>query len=359
MLHYFGFDVLDTGFTDPNWESGLLFLGPMGNINLTSYFVTVSLILAAAIYITRQHCDWDGFDRDGIIMLCCFAMMLWAELNLNTDAGIVAIGIALLVSLPLTLISFERLGRMLTVLAVGCGVVLFNHWTIDMSILKEKFGTFGWLFLVVGIVCAALAILINTGLLRFNTSRRTMLISTLALDGAAFIGAIIAAFIAAKTQTSGVLYELGQMLFHGNFNDKFGSKRLFTWKRTVKLAGKHPIFGSGPDTFCNVFNETYGDEASAFFSGKNLDKAHNEYLQLLICSGVTGLGSFLAFIGSMVVSGFKRATENPLLVCCTMGVTAYAVHAFFGYSLPINSPLMWVLFGITGAAMRANKVNNE
>jgi hypothetical protein len=42
-----------------------------------------------------------------------------------------------------------------------------------------------------------------------------------------------------------------------------------------------------------------------------------------------------------------------------MGVTAYAVHAFFGYSLPINSPLMWVLFGITGAAMRANKVNNE
>lgn len=355
ILHYFGFDFLDTGFDEPNWESGLLFLGPMGNINLTSYFVTVSLILAAAIYITEQHCDWDGFDKNGAIILCCFGMMLWAELNLNTDAGIVAIGVALLVSLPLTLISFRRLGRMLTVLAVACGVVVFNHFLINMLILKENFGMFGCIFLAAGIICLVLAVLINIEMIRFNPSRKTMLISGLAVDGAAIAGAVIAAFVAAKTQTSGVLYEFGQMIFYGNFNDKFGSKRIFTWKRTIKLAGKHPVFGSGPDTFCNVFNEVYGDEASEFFGGKNLDKAHNEYLQLLICSGITGLGSFLAFIGSMVVQAFKRATDNPMLVCCAMGVVGYAVHAFFGYSLPINSPLMWVLFGITGAAMRMNE----
>lgn len=354
MLHYFGFDILDTGFDDPNWESGLLFLGPMGNINLTSYFVTVSLILAATIYITEQHCDWDGFDKNGVIILCCFGMMLWAELNLNTDAGIVAIGVALLVSLPLVLISFKRLGRMLTVLTVACGVIIFDRWLIHILILKEKFGTFGYAFLSAGLICLVLAVLINTEILKLNPSRKTMLISGLAVDGAAVIGAIIAAFVAAKTQTSGVLYELGQMMFHGNFDDKFGSKRIFTWKRTIKLSGKHLIFGNGPDSFCNVFNETYGEEASEFFNGKNLDKAHNEYLQLLICSGITGLGSFLTFIGSQIVSAFKRATDNPMLVCCAMGVVGYAIHAFFGYSLPINSPLMWVLFGITGAAMRAN-----
>lgn len=354
MLHFFGIDLMDTGFSEPNWESGLLFLGPMGNINLTSYFVTVALILAAALYITERHSDFGGFDKHGIIILCCFGMMLWAELNLNTDAGIVALGVAFFVSLPLILTSFKRLCRMLTVLAVACGVVVFDHCLVDMVILKEKFGTFGCIFLAAGIICLVLVVLINTGLLTFNPSRKTMLISSLAVDGAAIAGAVIAAFVAAKTQTSGVLYELGQMLFYGNFNDKFGSKRIFTWKRTVKLAGKHPVFGSGPDTFCNVFNEVYGDEASEFFGGKNLDKAHNEYLQLLICSGITGLGSFLAFIGSMVVQAFKRATDNPMLVCCAMGVVGYAVHAFFGYSLPINSPLMWVLFGITGAAMRVD-----
>ena len=127
---------------------------------------------------------------------------------------------------------------------------------------------------------------------------------------------------------------------------------MFTWKRTLKLVGQKPLFGSGPDTFCTVFNEVYGEEAKKFFGGRNLDKAHNEYLQLLICSGLTGLGAFLAFIGSLTVKAFRRAADNPLLACCGAAVIAYAVHAFFGYSLPINSPLMWVMLGLTGAAVR-------
>lgn len=352
MCHFFGWDVLGTGYSEPNWKSGLLFMGPMGNINLTSYFVTVALIIAAAVYITEQQMI---FDRYGCIILSCFAIMLWAELNLNTDAGIVALGVALLVSFPMTLISFERLGRMLTVLAVSCGVILFQCLFVEKLIIGNGFGKIGWISLGAGIVFTALALLVNLKILKFNLSRRVLLISSLAVDGAALVGIIVAAAVAAKTQTSGMLYELGQMLFHGNFNDKFGSKRIFTWKRTVKLAGENPIFGSGPDTFCDVFKEAYGDESEIFFGGRNLDKAHNEYLQLLICSGVTGLGSFLAFIGGMVAKAFRRATDNPLLVCCAMGVVGYAVHAFFGYSLPINSPLMWVLFGLTSAAARINK----
>lgn len=358
MLHYFGFDILDTGFAEPNWESKYpQFMGPMGNINLSSYFVTVALILAAAIYITEQHCDWDGFDKNGVIILSCFCLMLWAELNLNTDAGIVAMGVAVLVSLPLMLTSFKRLGRMLTVFAAACGVVIFNKWIIGVGILDEKFGKIEWLFVYAGIICLVLSVLINTDIIKFNPSRKIMLISSLAVDGTILLGTLTAAFVAAKTASSGVLYELGQMMFCGNFDDKFGTKRIFTWKRTVKLTGKHPIFGSGPDTFCNVFKEAYGDESDKFFNGQNLDKAHNEYLQLLICSGITGLGTFLAFIGGMIVRAFKRAADNPMLVCCAMGVVGYAVHAFFGYSLPINSPLMWVLFGITGAAIRSESEN--
>lgn len=355
MFHYFGFDLLDTGFSEPNWQSGLLFLGPMGNINLTSYFVTVSLIIAASIYITEQN--WE-YDKKGYVILACYAIMLWAELNLNTDAGLVAIAVALLVSFPLMLTSFRRVARMLMVIAVTCGVILFDKLILHMAILKENFGKSGLLIMIAGVVCLVLAILINADVIKLNPSRKTLLASSLAVDGLAVAGVIGAAAVAARTQTSGVLYELGQMMFHGNFNDKFGSKRIFTWKRTIKLVSQHPIFGSGPDTFCDVFKEAYGDESSAFFGGKNLDKAHNEYLQLLICSGITGLGAFLSFIGGMIVKAFKRATDNPMLVCCAMGVVGYAVHAFFGYSLPINSPLMWVLFGITGAAVRLPS-NNE
>ncbi|MDD6395806.1 MAG: O-antigen ligase family protein [Firmicutes bacterium] len=355
MCHFFGWDVLDTGFSTPNWESGLLFMGPMGNINLTSYFVTVAIILSASLYITDEQDDSQTNVIFRYFILACFVFSLWAELNLNTDAGIVALGVALLVSFPMLLTSFARLGRMLTVLAAACGVILFDRLFVHLLIIGDGFGKIGWISLCSGIILTVPASLIRSNIIRFTPSRRTMLISSLAVDGAAVAGVLTVSAIAAKSQTSGVLYELGQMLFHGNFDDNFGSNRLFTWKRTLKLAGKHPIFGSGPDTFCNVFKEAYGEESEKFFGGRNLDKAHNEYLQLLICSGVTGLGAFLAFIGGMIVKAFRRATDNPLLVCCAMGVVGYAVHAFFGYSLPINSPLMWVLFGLTGAAVRIDK----
>ena len=349
MLHFFGFDVLKTGFSEPNWESGLLFMGPMGNINLTSYFVTAALIMMATVYITQQQLS---FDKYGYVTLACFVAMLWAELNLNTDAGIVALGVALMVSLPLVLVNFERVGRFFTVLSVAFAVIIFNRLAIGSDILGEEFGKLGWLMILAELVLIALAITINNGTLHFNPSRKALLITTLSIDGAAVLGVLIAAAIAADHQTKGILYEFGQMLFHGNFNDKFGTKRIFTWKRAIQLVGKHPIFGTGPDSFYNVFNEAYGAESKKFFNGRNLDKAHNEYLQLLVCSGITGLGSFLAFLGLMIADAFKRAEKNPLLVCCAMGVVGYAVHAFFGYSLPINSPLMWTLFGLTGAAIR-------
>ena len=356
MLHFFGHDVLDTGFAEPNWESKLLFMGPMGNINLTSYFVTVALTVTAAVYVTEQHLS---FDKHGYLTLFCFALMLWAELNLNTDAGIVALMVVVPVAMPLLLIDFRRVGRFLTVLSAALGVILFNRLVVRSDILGKDFGQTGWLLLGAELVCVTFALLINDGTLRLAPSRKTLLIVTLCVDGAALIGGLVAAAIAANTQTKGFLYEFGQILYHHNFSDKFGTNRFFTWKRTLKLVFVQRLslllLGGGPDTFCNLFNEAFGKESTAFFNGRNLDKAHNEYLQLLVCSGLPGVGSFLAFLGIMVTKAFKKATDNPQLVCCALGVVAYAVHAFFGYSLPINSPLMWVLFGLTGAAIRSGE----
>ena len=360
MIHFFGIDILNTGFSKPNWESGLLFMGPMGNINLTSYFVTVALVLAAGIFITQQQLS---FDKKGAVTLSCFALMLWAELNLNTDAGIVALGAVILAALPLMLISLERVGRFFAVISTALATIAFNRLVVETWILEEDFGAAGWLMIFGAILLAAGAVFIcrdweHTALKAIRQkldtafTRRRLLIAAVAVDALAVVGVLIASFFAAKSKKSGVLYEFGQILYHGNFNDKFGHNRMFTWKRTLKLVGKKPFFGSGPDSFCTVFNEVYGEESSQFFGGRNLDKAHNEYLQLLICSGFTGLGAFLTFLGSLIVRAFRRATENPLLVCCGAAVIAYAVHAIFGYSLPINTPLMWVLLGLTGAAVR-------
>ena len=190
MFHFFGVDLLNTGFSKPNWESGLLFMGPMGNINLTSYFVTAALVLAGGIFITKQQLK---FDRHGAVILSCFALMLWAELNLNTDAGIVALGIVLLASMPLMLISFERIGRYLAVMSTALGVIAFNRLVVKTWILEEDFGKLGfYLIFACAITCAA-AIFICFGFrqqsvkalksrLDNTLSRRRLLIDSLVID---------------------------------------------------------------------------------------------------------------------------------------------------------------------------------
>ncbi|MBQ5532293.1 MAG: hypothetical protein IIU04_01975, partial [Bacteroidales bacterium] len=158
MFHFFGVDLLSTGFSKPNWESGLLFMGPMGNINLTSYFVTAALVLASGIYITEQQLP---FDRNGAVTLSCVALMLWAELNLNTDAGIVALGVVLLAAMPLMLISLRRLGRYFAVLSTALGVIAFNRLVVKTWILEGKFGTTGWLLVAAAILFGAAAVFIG------------------------------------------------------------------------------------------------------------------------------------------------------------------------------------------------------
>ena len=54
----------------------------------------------------------------------------------------------------------------------------------------------------------------------------------------------------------GFLYEIHEIL-HGNFDDDFGTYRLFLWKRTFGIFHEFPILGSGPDSFAIRFMAKY------------------------------------------------------------------------------------------------------
>ncbi len=421
IFHYYGVDLytvteyssfkngkwvdgtLSSSYAGPFWDStSYRFLGPVGNVNLGSYILCITLVIAAGLYITgvkpnifffpSSNTKPDKKEKSfkqlfkqfiiasapGFSLLGSFVLILFAELNINTDAGFVALAAAIVVT-PIVLCgSAERLSRALNVFAIAAATVLADN-TIDTALRGDKYGTtFKVLCLLTAFfgVAAVIARFIRSkeSVKRFATPARlrTALscLVVLAVIGGVAVSLIITqpddpaagplsgatdtlSAVDLKEKSDTIIHELGQML-RGNFDDSFGHNRLFTWKRTLSLVKHNPVFGIGPDNFPRFFAKYYKAEAKEMFpdSNGNLDKAHNEFLDVLLDNGIAGLIAFLGFFGTLLWACFRNADKNKFAPVLGVAVVSYMAHAFFGYQLPIQSPVMWIMIGAAGAFAR-------
>lgn len=131
-----------------------------------------------------------------------------------------------------------------------------------------------------------------------------------------------------------------------------GTGRVYIWLKVLKIIPKHPILGSGPDTLGITFmNE---------FKISNIDKAHNEYLQIAATLGIPSLLVYLAFIFALAIKSLKAIKNNIMIVplfCCIMG---YLVQACFNISVVSVAPIFWALLGISSNFSNlSNNTNND
>ena len=143
-----------------------------------------------------------------------------------------------------------------------------------------------------------------------------------------------------RSESTGMIYEAREVL-HGNVRDEFGTNRIYIWRNALRSFPQHPIIGSGPDTFFFAFPE----EAHGYY-GEQYDKAHNEYIQILICQGLIGLLCYLVFIGGTFIKAIPVAFKNPMFMAVLATFVGYSAQAIFNISLPIVSQLMWVFAGL-------------
>jgi hypothetical protein len=149
------------------------------------------------------------------------------------------------------------------------------------------------------------------------------------------------------------VYEMREML-HGRAKDTFGSNRIYIWRNALEAFSNHnPVIGSGPSAFWQAFP---AQAEARTLHGVVFDKAHNEYLQILVCQGISGLLCYLIFLGYLLVKAIPKAFKNPLLVAVLAGFTGYSVQAFFNISLPIASQMLWVMAGILACYLRLDKM---
>jgi len=144
----------------------------------------------------------------------------------------------------------------------------------------------------------------------------------------------------------------------------FGIERLRAETRlrilvcSIPLVLKAPLQGHGFGSFQYVYPKAQGeyflDHPNTLLvpTGKRTERAHNEYLQTLIETGVVGLGlAFLALVlvlrrGWLAYSHTLRQDDIPIQIGLLTSILVVLAHALVDFPLrvaPIALPLIWML----------------
>ena len=128
------------------------------------------------------------------------------------------------------------------------------------------------------------------------------------------------------------------------------SSRFYLWEGSLKIFPDHPLIGSGLETFKLVFQKV---TSAALFDLEQLysiaDRAHNEYLDILVTQGIFGLTVWLSIIFGVFYLAFRKRKlliKNKLLATCLSAFIAILVSNFFGFSLTTHYVVLGLLLAV-------------
>jgi hypothetical protein len=369
----------------------IFFRSTLGNINIVSTYVSAAVMLNGFLYVRRKS-KWRP------LWLAASALTFWMMDVAHSDSGRVGVIVAAVLAIPFIIDSYKAFARFLLLGSSWIEVLALQVFFYE--ILVRRYDSYGKLFVLLAV--AAVLAVASWLLLRLKlptadaqeskppsadaassddkVPAKPGLVATLRRFVKRFCGMVIrfakepklddpirwkrgvillAVGIVAgglmlefigRSEATGRVYEIRQMI-HGNVNPRFGSNRIHIWTNALRSFANSPnspdrqianiFIGSGPDTFAQAFpTEAHG------VYGESYDKAHNEYLQILICQGFLGLFAYVAFLGVVFCNAIKNAFKNPMLMAVMAGFTALCVQAFFNINLPICSQMLWVFAGL-------------
>jgi O-antigen ligase len=131
-----------------------------------------------------------------------------------------------------------------------------------------------------------------------------------------------------------------------------GGLRLTIDRDGLKMFTHRPIFGFGLGTFPVVY-----PQYRTFFTNKFINRAHDDYLQLLVEMGISGFAAMIWFIVLVYRRAFRKLGDwtwnlnGAVALACLLGCTGILIHSFVDSNLqiPANAALFYTLCAI-GAA---------
>lgn len=165
-----------------------------------------------------------------------------------------------------------------------------------------------------------------------------------AVAGVMLLGAVVLALLANFWPGFPSLGRLDDVLI---FNDDWGTYRGIAWRITAETWLAQPLwrklFGVGPGMMHTAVAAWAGADITARM--KTFYAAHNEYLELLLTTGVAGLAAWLWFVA---VHLRKAATNwlRPGVAPVTLALVSYLAHAAISIRVSMIFPEIMLLFAL-------------
>jgi O-antigen ligase len=125
--------------------------------------------------------------------------------------------------------------------------------------------------------------------------------------------------------------------------------RIDLWLDAARVAPHFPAFGVGFDAFGAAYPPYQQYQRSLY-----IYEAHNEYLQVLLDTGLVGLGLVAMILFTLLRACLRHARQSPLHAGVFAAIIACCFHNIvdFNWQVPANSLTFTVLaaIGVTGAA---------
>ena len=148
---------------------------------------------------------------------------------------------------------------------------------------------------------------------------------------------IVSDIIKTKNETTNIV--------KGDFNNEYGTGRVELWKKTIPIIPKYLLHGVGIDNFKYVLNgKPIWRVKSDGYRG-SYDKAHNEYLQILVTMGIFSLISYLCMHFIIVKNGIVNTFKNREIYYI-LPVIGYLVQAQFNISVIEVAPIFYIALGL-------------
>ena len=140
-----------------------------------------------------------------------------------------------------------------------------------------------------------------------------------------------------------------------NASEDVSSGRLHFWQTSLEIIRHNPLLGVGLDAFGVAY--TPFDTWNGIY---RLERAHNDYLQILAETGVIGFACLVAFLfllfkqGSRVISQTQDKFRRGVALGALAGCFGIALHSFFDF--PLRTPANALIF-LTLAALATVQIS--
>ena len=330
-----------------------------GLLPLLMYGALMLAAMAATAYARTSRPLLIGLFAGGLLS-ALYGLVQWAGLDWVTWAGIPSgqIGGAFaqpeVLGIELAVAAAASTGLLPDAsdrarLAVGAGIVAML-FVVFLSLSRGAFVGAG----------AAVAVL---AVLHFDLLRSWRSKWWYALPAAVVLAGVVLAMPQGRDTLGRAWHRVGSAR---NFSETSISQRLGLWHLALEMTADHPVVGSGPDAFPQLFGAyRTQDQPGVHTQNVRAESSHNLFLDRLVDTGVLGLAAFLALIGACAWVGLRAlrrldAVRRAQMAALLAAAAAYYGAAFFYYGEARSGWIPWLLLGaIVGLAATAPEAAGE